>query len=536
MSRKREADKKRSDREREEISAFFLKGNIPIISDTTRAGSKPAGALLSSADGATGDTSSRVSGRGRSPSQSAVAVQCGLRPSMAQEREWNEHVQGSKATTYLSWTTSRGSPRPRARLASQSTGEQNSIRSPTPPDVREALVETGVFHNTGIRYMGPTVEDRETWSRDEVTMSRQPGRSPRILASRTHQNEPIRIVRYQDRGTMVTQEDAPQKFPDEHIRDTHVRPPAVTSEERLQEAPKTPPAAPLQTDPALASRIPSQLMRRTGDAHVSPGSNQATGNPIAINGHGDEQDIRPERPVSPKLSVVERLEAAANSHRRERSERETTQNARHSEWYLGYPGGGLESIPLSHEGAYWWPACTARLGMVRDREIPVTAASCFVSSESAGPLVRNTSVHEMTSEAAGHVRYYEPPGYWAVDVPPSVMFDQNARQVGQRGQGMREYITQLEREILDKPHEDVVWEPTPCLDLDIVEERDDRAPTGHQPQTRSGIRPPSRMNSTSLRQSPGGAPRLGWVQSWNFEDTEEQERKFMSSFWRPNRY
>lgn len=528
LSRKREADKKRSDREREDVSAFFLQGNVPIALDAPRNRSKPAAAVLSSADSLNGDTSSRASGRWRSSSQSAIVAQSGLLASTGQEQERNEHLQGDKATTYLSWTTSHASSRPGVQLASQSPGKQISIHSPTPTDVREALAETGVFHNTGIPYMGPITGDHETWSRDEVAMPRRFGGSPRILASQTYQNEPIQIVRYQDRGTMVTQEDIPRKRPDEHIGNIHVRPHAINPlKERLQGASKTSLGAPTQTNAALASGVPTQLVRRTTDAHVSPSPKQAPSNHFTIDGQDKEHGTRTGRPVSPKLSVVERLEAAANSHWREPTERETIHDARHGEWYPGPQGDGRESMPLSREGARWWPAHTARLGMVRNRETPVTVSSCFVSTEFPELLVRDTSAHEETGEADGFVQYCEHPDHQAVDISPSMMFDQNTKQAGQGGHGMREYITQLEREVLASMHGDVSWGPT-------LEERDNRALTRHQSQTEIGTQPPSRMSPTLLQQSSKAASHPSWVQAWNHEDTEEQERRFMSSFWRPN--
>lgn len=529
-SRKREADKKRSDREQEEVSAFFLQNIVPMNSNT-RDRRKPTTAWPLNARGATADTSSHVSGPWRPSSQPQIAVENDPHPVTAHERS-----EGSKATTYLTWTASRRSSISRARLTSKSPKERNSIRSPSPLDVREALAETGVFHNTGIRCVVPNGEGDKNCVQDEPIMSRHSRRSPRFHFSRPRHDEPIRIIWYQDRGTMITQEDTPHTSPGKQIRTTPVRASAVTAQDRIRGASETPTTVQASSKTALASGVPAHPLCRTGVAHIIPGSKQLTDEPITINGNPKERDVQPERPISPKISVVERLEAAANNQRQSPMECGTTPNARYGGWYPGHAVGDFPSVPTSHEGADQWPTRTASSSMIRARDVPTVPASCFVSTQSTGPHVGDMPAHEILDETAGLLQCYETPCHQAFQVPPLLMASQNSWQAAQDGQGIRDYIAQLEREVLEKPQENVADEPASLVDLDSVDVIDDLGPARrHQPQTQLGTQLPSQMSATPIRHSTSGASRRGLIQSWKFDDTEEEERKFMSSFWRPNR-
>lgn len=526
-SRRREADKKRSDREQEEVSAFFLQNIVPMSFDA-RDRRNPTTAWPSSARGATADTSSHVSEPWRPSGQLKNAVENDPHPVTAHERS-----EGSKAATYLTWTASRGSPVSRTRLTSKSPKERNSIRSPTPLDVREALADTGVFHNTGIRCAVTNGGDDKNIAQDEPIMSRHSGRSPRFRFSRPRYDEPIRIIRYQDRGTMITQEDIPHTSPGKQIRTTPVCASAVTTQDRIQGASETPTTVQASSKTGLASGVPVQPLCRTGVAHVILGSKQPTDEPITINGNSEERDVQPERPVSPKISVVERLEAAANNQRQSPMECGTTPNARYNEWYPEHRVGNLPSIPTSHDGAYRWPTRTAGSSMNRVRDVPTVPASCFVSTQFTGPHVGDMPAHEILDETAGLLQCYETPCLPAFQTPPVLMANRNSWQAAQ---SIQDYIAQLEREVLEKPQENVADEPASLVDLDSVDVMDDLGlGRRHQPLTQFGIQLPSQTNDTPIRHSTSGASRRGLIQSWKFDDTEEEERKFMSSFWRPNR-
>lgn len=535
LSRKREADKKRSDRERQEISAFFLQTSVPNKLDT-RDRSMLTAAWVPSADGATPDTPGHISRRRRPSSHTAVVVRNDHHPAMAQDQARNNVREGSKATTYLSWATSRESPTGRSRLASDSPDEQGRphVRSPTPLDVREALAETGVFHNTGVRCRAPGGEDNKTWSKGEHNTSKQLVNSPYLQFSRTCQDEPIRIVRYQDCGTMATEEDPPENDPNKRVQEVRVHGPAVTAQDRIQDASETLTTVLITSNAALTSEAPAQPFLRTEDVHGSSSSKQATDNPIAVDEKSEERDVRPERPVSPKLSIVERLEAAVSNQWQNLTEHETLQDTRQSNQYPEYSDRSLESIPLSRHDVSPWQTPAARLGMIRERELPLATSSYFVSTDSMGPLVRDTPVHEMTNKAAEFLQFYEPPSHWAVQAPPLLGSSQDSKDAAQDGQSLREYITQLEREMLDRPQEDVAFESAPPADVDNMDVRYYPQPDRHQTQAQVCNQPPSRMSASSIQPSPGATLRLGWVRDWNFEDAEK-ERRFMSSFWRPNR-
>lgn len=528
-SRKREADKKRSDRERQEVSAFFQ--NTSSRNPDTRDRKKPTAAWPSSAREPTADASSQVSGLWRPASRPAIPDENVPRPRTTPQQQQQQHEQreSSKATTYLTWTTSRGSSLSGARFASKSPRRRNSTRSPTPLDVREALAETGVFRNTGIRCMVPNGQDDRNYAQDDRSMSKHSGTSPRFQSRRPRQDEPVRIIRYQDRGTMMVQEGTPHSSPSKHTRTSHVHAFSVTTRDTTQQASATPTIAQTSPNTASTSGVPVQPPCRTGVEHVVPNAKQPADEPLPSKENAKERDVQPERPMAPKLSVVERLEAAANSHWQSPTERETMPNARYSEWHPGYPAGHLPSRPISHEGAYRWPIETAGLSMIRGRDMPIAApASCFVSTQSMGLHVGDMPTHEMLDET---------PCNQAAQVPPYLMASQNSWQAAQQDrQGIQDYIAQIEREVLEKPQDNVADEPAPLIVLDNMDAMDDVEPArGHPFTTQLGVQLPSRISATPVRNSPSGAERRYLMPSWNFEDTEEEERKFMSSFWRPNR-
>lgn len=518
LSRKREAERKRSDREREEISAFFIQGSVPGTS-ATRDRNVLAATWPSSADGATPETSSRISGRQRLSSQPDFLTENGIHLAMAQEQRRADEREGSKTTTYLSWPTSREAAGTRVRLGSKSPEKQDGFHthSSTPPDVREALAETGIYHNTGVCHMAPGNKRDETSSRDEPSKARQSEIYSRAQASRRSLDEPVRIVRYKDRGTMVTNEDAPYPRPDKHMREICVNTLAATGLDSTLEASKPPKTLPIVSPIALASEAPIPLFSRTEDARSEP-------------------DIGPERPTSPKLSVVERLEAAANSHRQHLMEHEARRVTRDSDRYAVHSDRSSEFMPHSHQGNYRWPTLTDKLGTTQHVGMPVIVSSCFTSKEPTELVVRSASVHDMADETADIEQSYEPPRRWPAQVPPLLLANQNLTRSTQDRQSMQEYITQLEQEVLDRPQEDPVFESAPLGNPDNTEVDDNVESAHHQFQTQIDVQTLSRVSAATMQQSPSGAPHLRWVRAWNYDNPEEEERRFMSSFWRPNRH
>lgn len=538
QSHKCEADKKRADREREEVSAFFLQPNAPSNIDL-REKSKPTTAWFPSADGAPVDTSSHVSGRRRHSSYAAVAAEQDRYPAVAHEREPNEKSEEGRTTTYLSWTPtpSRASSKTRTRLTRKPPKDQNSSRSQTPARVREALAETGIFHNTGIRRMATNCEDDKIWSRPEQVVPQQRERSPHHPVSWTHQerrDEPIRIVRYQDRGTMVNQDDTRYSSPDKRKIEVHIRTCAATGRERTQKASEVPKSTSVGSRAAVASGLQTQPLCQIEDPRTFLGSSQVFENPTATDDNDAEREAQPERAVPPNLSIVERLEAAASNHQWNFIELETAQPAGRSDWYSGRSGGSVpESRSLFHENALQWPAHTTRL---EARETPVAMRPCFKPKQSLGPLDRHTTMRDATIERPDFAYHYTSPIQWADQIAPSLLPTQNPTYLSQHTQDMRRYITQLEGEVLGGPQEDAEFESPPLVDLDTINMGEDLGSTCHQVQEQYGVRFPSRLSVTPMQEHPSGASNLGWVRAWNLEDNQEEERRFRTSFWRPNCY
>lgn len=503
-------------REREEVSAFFLHGNAPNMPEA-RVRNGSIAAMPSSADGATADASSHNSGHRHPSDQPVYAFETGVQSVVASEKERKEQSEASKATSCFSWTTSRESSNTRAR---------------------QALLDTGIFNNTGIQYEAQGAKVNNVQGSGKLTTPRQHKASSTSLdATQAYQDKSIRIVRYQDRGT---QHDRPYTHLDKHMQDIYKCDAAslphdksqtipaeqtLEAEKRVQKCFGGPGIMP--TNGVLWKPLP-----RSKETCMPGGPSQANEMPSANNANGEERDARLKRPASPKLSIVERLEAMANIHAQQAAECEAAQNARHDDGNSGSPARSLESMPLSYGSAHCWPTRAARAGSIRDRAMPMPSTSCFAFKVSARPSIRDT----VTDEKASLAQPYGPADHLAIQAPPSSLSKQARWPVGQYEGGIREYIDQIEQEMVNGLQDDLAFGPETLVDLDGIDFEERSRPAHQQSPSQVGVHSSSRTSATISKHNYSGSPQLEWTRTWDSENTEEEERRFLSSFWRPNRH
>lgn len=307
ISRSREKERKRNERELEEISAFFLHKSLPESQDAP--GRKQTAINgLSSLDNVLVNISSHDPGTRQDQNVSSPAHDNDGGFSKPSEQISHEKQHG-RGTTYSTWSASHHSNNLVISPMSE-VPEKQHIWSSTPISIREALAHTGIFENTGIH----SVASRQQHDKGRPTCLKDQSsnlKSPLVpvcqtiqLEQETH-NQPVRIVRYRDRGTMADEDEVCTGNNGEkslmqctttsaqeaklHIVDHSLH-------EGLAAAPTS-----------MSQETASQYAHR-GEVSCPKTSSVDAGIPSSEGGIG----IRPERPKSPKWAVIEQLEAAAD--------------------------------------------------------------------------------------------------------------------------------------------------------------------------------------------------------------------------------
>ncbi|KAI0898461.1 hypothetical protein F4806DRAFT_361312 [Annulohypoxylon nitens] len=169
LSKSRLREKRREDREMEEVSSFFL----PHGADRKMQTPRPRGTISENSHRemeyqAKQFASTRF--QGNSGLSTSDHLLCPDPTHVFTHRETaktlilsphgcvDDGKDSGKSTTYFTWSTSHYSPQDRRRGNSSSPDESGSERTTTPENIRRDLIATGIYRDTGI----PLYDDRLT--------------------------------------------------------------------------------------------------------------------------------------------------------------------------------------------------------------------------------------------------------------------------------------------------------------------------------------------------------------------------------------
>lgn len=544
LSRKRELEKRRGEREQEEISAFFLNKNV--LDRYDRQGRKqPDASGLYSRDGMPGGNSSHSSGRRHAYDQSRPSPGTYGLPGRIPDQTPPRHGGQSKASTYISWSTSQ--PSTHFRVPSDSGPPAPSS---TPERVRDALARTGIFNNTGLTQ---AEEDGHTYSQQGVASrnklagagpsppTQEPEDSTQVIS-----NQPVRIVRYQDRGIMANvssdSSEAPTKHP--HVKEKSTKVPTGLPYVAVAGRSSTVGSARATTWDALKGHADTTIIPHT-DLHIThvldSDINHGQGTLLSERG--------PERPKAPKWAMIERLESLA-------------ENARPSDISPAAPSLTQESLQPIHpapDNSYLFPL---NVNVVHARSVtqaptpslagdPVEWRPVDASTRHSRLLPGlSTSYYSTHPQAifAQHGTPYRVPqlqnsfnSYADQGLEQVVMGPQAASmtytaalqdRVHGTQKAMQSYIAEIERGVLDDQEEGEGSRTSPLMQTGTVggsrlsesDGRDDHDKIHSSSHVGSMNGPMGPANETQ----PDRVTVAGWEQ--------DEEQKFMSSFWRPNGY
>lgn len=591
VPRGRERAKRRGERELEEVSAFFLHKDLPEASGIP---------------GRDQPTVSGASSLDRAARISSASI-IGAAPHQSRSDEENGHEvpdmdrESSRGATNWTWSSSYV-PLERGTAQASVAREHVPTQSSTPSRSQDALERTGIFMNTGITHVDRPKKASKATSRSKNNSS---NREPLAVASADILNrqqdtssQNVRIVRYHDRGVMANEED-----------DTTAgwRQKVIETRQDAVEQPKgvTPAMITASASSVTCSRVASEdeaVTRPQGEGDVC----------IATAFDAADHETGLERPRSPKCTVVEQLEAAA-------------QNVA-SQKIQNHLAGGLTSLPVredvqSASGHYNHPILGTydtsqpdrleiKLGLVGDRHLDLfdaiqennrldtiadglrdkqrahevnmtpqialrpTSGNSHRVGEIKWPAFDSqiaSSAHRGPSGVHSMARYaLESPSSAHMISPNSdtgsqvVMNDWAAIGHGQlvnkhylfraqsvlptaaelslqrsdRQQSLEEYIAQIENEVLSRPQEDEVDCDAPMPSWHGMQDHDavypDCASQAHQSYTDAHDQDLSEDGHLKNLSIGGTHDRGGGVIHNSHVDQEEQ--RFMSTFWRLNRY
>lgn len=592
--RGRERAKRRGERELEEVSAFFLHKGLPEVPGTSGR-EQPTVSGASSLDRATRNSSASIID---APTyQSRSGEEYGYEsPDIDRE--------SSRGPTNWTWSSSYV-PLERGTAQVSVAREHVPTQSSTPLRSRNALERTGIFKNTGLscverpkKVSSPTSRSKNNWSNGEplAVMS-----ADVVNRQQDTSRQNVRIVRYHDRGVMASEEAETTAAWRQKV--TEPRQDAV-------EQPKgsTPAKIPASSSSVESSQVASEdkaVSHLQGEGDVCR----------AAAFHAADHDTRLDRPRSPKCTVVEQLEAAAENVASQQIQnnlgrvltslpvREDVQSAsvHHSHPVLGThdasqhgrlgikPGfvGGDRQLDLfeaiqennrldtiadklrdsqrAHE-ANLTPRIALRptsgnshrVGEVKQPAIDVQIAS----SAHRGPSgAHSIARYTLGSLSSAHVispnsdtGSYDVMNDWAAighgqlvsnhffprahSVLPEAA--ELSPQRSNRQQSLEDYIAQIENEVLCRPQEDDVDGYSPMPSWHGTQDNDtvypDCAPQEQQSYVGEYDRDPSEdghLKNPSIGGTHDGGGGGGGMHN---SHVDQEEQRFLSTFWRPNCY
>lgn len=283
----------------EEVSAFFLHKGLPEVSGVS-VRKRPAASGSSSLNGATSDSS--VSNLEVPLHQFSLSQENGHQ---SPDREGER----SRDATNYTWSSSYVALDPDTAGVSVAK-EPKSARSPTSLREQDALVRTGVFKNTGINAIERRPKQRDgiisrskDISNSRVPLSMSAGKFD--LRSDTPR-QTVRIVQYHDRGVMAREE---AEIPIERREKV-----TETTNDVAEHLTGETPGGNLTSADSATTRRPAP----EDDITSRPSAVQDVGTVTAF--HVADHEAGPGRPRSPKWTLIEQLEAAAENVESQKSQ------------------------------------------------------------------------------------------------------------------------------------------------------------------------------------------------------------------------
>lgn len=516
---RRDAKKRRerSEKELEEISAFFLQKDVSGKFDV-QGSKRPRSSGLSRLGEGTGHSAAYESGRHESWSPSKIEGGMddhltGYNEEHDLQRDW------SKANTYVTWSPSHLSP-----SRSQRPHPTELQRSSTPATIRDALVRSGVFDNTGILHETPAVRgNKQLQPEDPLFVC---SNTAEQLSAPAPQPQAIRIVRYHDRGIMASDDASLQ---DAHSRDTEHTSTRNVHEDELSTT--NPKSTAIQTDVA-----------RNAESSAEPtATSSGNNNPSDLvgieklgnqQGDGDDTIAGPSRPVAPKSTLVSKLEAITDGLVRD-DFRQPAVAAMHVIEHrvniIDETSFQQSSVPTSDQALSSRPTILQERMRQAQYSLPVLAAQSYPSGSSQSPLIgvpASSIVSEYSATAAAHDERFSYP----IAKENSTSVDSVSTRAHPALQTMHDYIVQLEQEVRDRPQEIECNERHDDLEEIDAEEPHAAFLGGADEHIQPFIDPIDR----DYDRAPCNASHHAWGNVATLEEDDEQ--RFLSSFWKPNRY
>lgn len=546
-SSRRESENKRAEREREGISAYFLHKNLPDSYDVQGREQLDYQSGLSSHNDKTGDDSFNALERRRALNKSRLLSDLAHRHARVRENAPREERVQSKSSTCISPSTSRLS----TGLRESSESDARKLSS-TPARISEALARTGIFDNTGIACRNDHIHQRPEFgphARDGLVSAISSYMSQTLgKVASPDSGQIVRIVRYQDRGTMA---DEKMMGLEDHANNT-----SMPSRPSISQAEPFDTVRPHQSVDTSCHKIPLSeasiglcKMTNTG---TNSRSTSLCDQAIGPDERGSCREAVPERPRSPKCAIVERLEAAAEDAWPPCSPpatSATTHINRHSPRSLvsttiqDPPNTQVVStrafpcVPL--------PAYDAKLlapdpflAMLPRERTSLDPPAPWYSAQFRVPVDETSRPHAITQTQLPTVTHYADQPSSAL--PSEVHFEPMTahaasmqHNLSHRGrQSMQNYIVEMERRILDQtdvsegsgrsPSKRLIFK----LNSDLAERHRDAVHASAYLTTQDGL------SDQHLDAAPNKASLHHWAAVAELEADEEQ--RFMSSFWRIN--
>lgn len=590
VPRGRERAKRRGERELEEVSAFFLHKGLPEASSVPGRDHLASGA--SSLDKATRDSS-----------VSRIEAPPHLSRSDKQYGHNSAHVdrESSRGATNWTWSSSYVP-------LEQGVSQASVVRGPAPAQSsstsrsRNALERTGIFRNTGISCVQ---HPKEVSSATPRTKENSSNREPPALMSAdivNHQSDTsrqrFRIVRYHDRGVMAIEE----------AEDTAVR------RQKATETGQDDVEQPTRETPVKKTASANSVRRsRFAPEDKTVSHPQVEGNVYTATAfRAADHDLGPDRPRSPKCTVVEQLEAAAgdvesqelrNDLARRLTSLPVQEDMRsssghhnhlvpdvHDAFQDGCPGikpsfvdyRQMDLLETDQENTRLRSISDGRRGNQRADEanlnpqfalkrtsgnshqvsnidqpafeVQIASGACRgpsgtdsmahytlgnPSSAQMIPLNGDTASHNVMSDwpAAGPGQLRSNHFFSRAQsvLPESVG---SSPQRPNRQQSMEEYIAQMENDVLCRPQEDDIDGDSPMPNWHGLQDND-AVYLECAPQARLsyfGAYDQDLLEDAQLKNQSIGQTYRGGGGVTPSSDVDQEEQRFMATFWRPNRH
>lgn len=422
----------------------------------------------------------------------------------------------------------------------------------TPVHIRDALARSGIFDNTGIVYGGGVGYEKTLESGACTKDSLASARSPPMKqmpdeATRADPAQPVRIMCYQDRGTMV----------DEEIMgsESHANPLPTQNRSALAQA-ELSATNPEQLEGMASAKVPVSkasdgLRKMTNTTSTDSHNTQVVGQAIDTDEWNRSVEEAPERPKSPKWALVERLEAAAQNMRplnslspplaKAQTVREPPRSLVGRALDYSFtsnvaPTRSFSQAPMSNHGLSWSASETFQTPV---RSTPLELAPAGYSlhpgtltDKNPTPYVKSHSKPPVGIHCLAQTTRMFPTGEQPAPRTIRIASTWNSGHSAQ--QSMQAYIAELEKDMLDQPEAgegktSPPWKETQITRiLNLAELDADSKFESACLQSHAGV------NGLALGPAWSSAIDHDWT---GFAESEiDEEHRFMSSFWRPNGY